>query len=185
MSKKSTFTQKKFKRSSFRERTFICPDSHVTKKWAWDDLQFIPCASSVCLFQAEVTWSRSQKVTSETSVYYRAPNGEIFIPGDRDSQMIPQGYERVEIKNFRDRDRFYREANLQDQIIHEKNAESEEIVFGEMRRQERSELFQEMHSMSEFGRNAARAAMNKTNHRDKSYESRGHLVGWEYDRGNR
>ncbi len=185
MSKKTTFQQTKFKRSSFRERLFICPDSHFNCKWAWDDLQFTPCTSDGCELQAEVSWSRSQKITSETTVYYRGPGGELFIPGARDSQLVPPGYQQVEIKNFRDRDKFYKEANLQDQMIHEQNAESEEIVFGEMRRQERSDLFHEMSGMSEFGRNAARAAMKRTNERDKRYESRGHLVGWEYDRGNR
>lgn len=172
-----------FKRSTYREFTFFCaPAHHVTKHWCWNDVESIVCKTC-----GEPSYRSDyfEKLTSEVTAYYRGPDGKLFIPGAGDSRLVPKGYERVEIKNFRDRDRFYKEANLSDQMEHERNAETEEIVFGEMRRQERSDLFHEMSGMSNEGRELARRAIERTNRKSDRYESRGYLVGWEFDKGNR
>jgi hypothetical protein len=175
---------RQFKRSSFRERSFFCAHcDKTTKQWTWDDVTAIRCPG--CWGGAGRVDRMSQKLTSEVTAYYRGPDGKLFIPGAGDSRLVPPGYERIEIKNFRDRDRFYREANLSDQMEHEQNAETEEIVFGEMRRQERSDLFHQMSTMSNEGREFARRAIEQNNQKSERYESRGYLVGWEFDRGNR
>ena len=174
---------RQFKRSSLRDRSFLCESDHLSKKWCWDEVAAIECHCGLLANRLDIVM---QKLTSEVSVYYRGPDGKLFIPGLNDSRLVPKGYERVEIKNFRDRDRFYREANLSDNIEHEQNAESEEIVFGEMRRQERSDLFNEMRGMSESGREFARRAIERTNQKQgQRYESRGYLDAWENDRSSR
>jgi hypothetical protein len=169
----------------YSESRFQCKREHITRSWQWSNIYSIPCQTKGCRLKSHRLLSSAQKLSSERTVYYKSPSGEVFIPGDHTSRRIPKNYTRHEINTFRDRDRFYKEMNLSERITHEQLSEAEEIVMGDMRSQERSDLYHEMQGFSQFGRDAAMAAIRKSNNRTKTYEPRGYLVGWEHDRGNR
>jgi hypothetical protein len=170
---------------TYREFIFECKHNHRTKSWQWNTVPRIPCNTKGCRAKAYRTISNLHKISAEPTVYYKSPDGKLFMPGDPNPHYIPKGATRHEIRTFRDRDRFYKEMNLHEKMEHERQSEYEDSTFGEMRRQERSDLFHEMSSMSNYGKAVARAAIEKSNRRDCDYESGVHLTGWEYDRGNR
>ncbi len=99
---------------------------------------------------------------SEATVIHRSASGELRFPGRADAP-VPAGFEKVELRTVRERDRFEREQNQTENRKHSDFMELRERSYAEVERRNRSDLRSEMARMSNLGRDFARLAMERSN----------------------
>lgn len=118
-------------------------------------------------------------------VYFKSADGKTSIPGNA-SDPAPPGYVRCEVRNFRERDRFYKEQNQQARDDWER-ANQQQYEAGEAYlREQRKQLFHDMQHFTPQGRALAEHAIKKANERPApSYQANSFIEAFEMDRGNR
>lgn len=134
------------------------------------------------------TWApaREEKAqATEPTVVHRNAAGEIRFPGRADAPVSP-GFEKVELRNQRERDRFERERNAHENAKEAIYRENRERVYSEVERQNRSDLRARMATMSNLGRDFARLAMERSNHKPRPrFDAGFHLEANHLDASNR
>jgi hypothetical protein len=130
----------------------------------------LPCEDDGCdgtaprIFSMPGEWQPRAAQSVDPTVIARGPNGEIRFLGRADAP-IPEGFMRVELRNMAEKDAFEREVNRTEYARHQRMTEGRQMAFGEIQRRNRAELRTRMESMSTFGRDLARLAMDRTNNK--------------------
>lgn len=93
-------------------------------------------------------------------VYFQDKAGNKRFPGRSDAPP-PKGFERVELRTVPEVRKFEREMNRAERERWDRHKVREELTFGPMRKQSRSELIAMMQSFSNLGKDFARLAMKK------------------------
>ena len=109
-------------------------------------------------------WSevRETRAQNEATVVYRSPQGDYSFPG-ASGGAPPPGFEKLELRTLPEKDRFEREQNQRENQKHAEFMELRERQYSQVERQNRSDLFARMSSMSNLGRDFARMAMERNN----------------------
>jgi hypothetical protein len=125
----------------------------------------VPCD---CGKQAKLVFlPRRKQRNFDPIVVFRDPEtGKYSYPG-RSDEPTPSGYERVELHNIPEVRRFEAEINCEQQRQHEIRGIREELTFEPGRRERRAQLYKEMASMSNRGRDFARVAIEHANQERK------------------
>lgn len=124
-------------------------------------------------------------------VIFQAADGSFRFPGDPNGKSAHdyarQGFNRIELRSAADVRRFESHMNKQELSISHRRVEQKQRMREHREREMRAQLRQSMSSMTEYGRDLARAAMRKAD-REPSERARDggfHLQAFEYDRSNR
>lgn len=118
-------------------------------------------------------------------VVFQNAAGETCYPGDA-NDPVPAGYERRELRTIREIESFEREERRKGTAEHQRVIEAEEQYFGAIRDKERGDLRQAMQGWSPLMRDAARAAMEKTDNRRRRRAEGGVMVHiLHFDQSNR
>src|SRR4051812_30434129 len=124
-------------------------------------------------------------------VVFKAPDGSYRFPGDRDglsaAQYAKQGYERVEIRGAIEMRRFEKTMNKVEHAKAMRQFEQRQEQRSEREKKMRSDLRQQMQTMSELGRNVARAAMELSDRKPVKRPGDAGFMSevYSYDRSNR
>ena len=151
---------------TFKERSFICKDGHVSKHWAWDNEPPMRCRTRGCRLRAHraLPGSLSFAQNSQPFVYYKNPTtGEIFIAATAADRRRPRAFsQRCELRTMRDYSRFRAEhaAKLRDEA--ELNHELDRADRAACNRANRERLTAMMSAMSPAGQAMARAAIERS-----------------------
>jgi hypothetical protein len=168
--------------------TFICKRNHKSISLEWSDVEVINCKTLKCKLKAyrQLSPIGRKAQSSNPTVYYRNKKGQIYTPSNSDrpipKRLANQGYEKVEIKTFRDRDRFYRDMNSQVSREHHDYAEREHQMYRNAEATNRSDLRALMNHMTPEGRDFAKFAMEQNDSRNSDRFNAGvHIDSWEND----
>jgi len=99
-------------------------------------------------------------------VVHVAADGSVRFPAATDAP-VPKGFEKKELRSIREIEQFERRVNLHLRAEAEQHAENEERHYSAVRESNRSDLRARMQSMSNFGRDFARFAMEQNNNRKR------------------
>jgi hypothetical protein len=91
-------------------------------------------------------------------VYFIDKSGNKRFPGN-DSEKPPKGFERAELRTISEVRKFEKDMNRTERERWDRHKIREEMTFGPMRQQSRSELITMMKSFSNLGKDFARTAM--------------------------
>jgi hypothetical protein len=108
-------------------------------------------------------------------VVHVAADGSVRFPGASDAR-VPEGFERKELRTIREIEHFERQMNAKLRSEASQHNEREERFFSELHAQNRSDLRQRMMSMSTFGREFARMAIEMNNRRKSKKSDVGFFV---------
>lgn len=168
--------------------TFLCKRNHKSISLGWSDITSINCKTSSCKLKAyrQLSPIGRKAQSSNPTVYYKNAKGQIYTPSNSDrpvpKRLQAQGYEKVEIKTYRDRDRFYRDMNSQISNEHHDYAEKDYEAYRNAQSGNRSELRAMMNHMTPEGRDFARFAMERNDSRNNERFNAGvHIDSWEND----
>ena len=118
------------------------------------------------------------------SVIFRDAKGNVQFPG-RSADQPPKGYTRVELRSSREVFRFEREMDMRCKREHDRSAEAEARRAAEVRGKLRGELRSMMQHMTPYGRDFARAAMDRNDRAPtKSYDPGFHLPVFHFNSSN-
>lgn len=118
-------------------------------------------------------------------VVHRAADGSYRFPGRSDA-VVPEGYEKVELRTIRQIEQFERDVNKQHASLIGRRVEIEEQRFNAAQAVRRARLRSAMVHMSALGRMFAAAAMRRgDSHRIRSYDPGFHLEILHQDASNR
>lgn len=115
------------------------------------------------------TWTEAPQERAQATaptVIHRNAQGEIRFPGRADAPL-PAGFEKVELRTLKERDRFEREQNSRENRKQAEYRENRERMYSQVERQNRSDLRSRMASMSNLGRDFARLAMERSNNKPR------------------
>ena len=121
-------------------------------------------------------------------IVYKGPDGQIRFPGDKDHhQYAKKGYERIEIRGAHEMRRF---ESMMNKVEYSRAARRTEMLqYGREQQQKvlRSALRDRFSSMTRAGRDLAREAMRRNDHKpvERTREAGFHSEVYSYDRGNR
>jgi phage FluMu protein Com len=124
------------------------------------------------------TWipAREEKAQpTEPTVVHLNAAGEVRFPGRSDAPL-PPGFEKVELRTIRERDRFERSINARENGKYAIYMENRERVYAEVERQNRSDLRARMTNMSNLGRDFARVAMERSNNKPRPRFDAGFMI---------
>lgn len=134
---------------------------------------------------------RQTQWSVEPVVVFRAPDGSYRFPGDAHGQSVKQyeklGYERQEIRGAAEMRSFERRMNQIEYSRAQRQVEARQRQREEREKVTRSALYEQMKSMSNIGRDVARAAMarNDSKPRERAHAPGFHSEVYAYDRSNR
>lgn len=113
----------------------------------------------------------SGRPTVDPIVVFRAPDGSFRYPGDANgagaARYAREGYTRIELRGAAEVRRFERAVNRHEFSRAMRVAENRQKLRESRERDNRSELRQRMQSMSRFGRDVARTAMQRNDQRPR------------------
>jgi hypothetical protein len=119
-------------------------------------------------------------------VYHVDAHGNKRFPGSPDAP-VPAGFEKRELTNIQEIRRFEREVNAEERQRYNEHKFREEMTFDPQRKARQEELRAAMQHMSQYGRDFARAAMERTNaeRRFKNFDAQFRIDVFSQNAGNR
>jgi len=124
-------------------------------------------------------------------VVYQAPDGSFRYPGDTDGlgsgKYDRAGYTRIELRSAADVRRFEAHMNKRELSLSHRKVEARQAQREARESHMRGQLRQSMSSMTQKGRDLARAAMRKADDepREQARDGGFHVEALSYDRSNR
>ncbi len=124
-------------------------------------------------------------------IVYQAPDGSIRFPGAKEglsnAKYEKQGFKRIEIRGAQEMRSFEKHMNAHERSIMSRKLENRQRADEERERFNRGELRHKMKGFSRAGRDLARAAMARNDHRPRTYskEPGFHSEVFSNDRSNR
>lgn len=134
---------------------------------------------------------RATRFAIDPIVVYRAPDGTHRFPGDSDGAGARKydrlGYQRIECRSATEMHRLEGRMNAHERAEGQRRIEAHARAREFRESQSRSQLRDSMRSMSEFGKDVARAAMAIGDCKPREYtrDPGIHSEALAYDRGNR
>jgi len=126
----------------------------------------------------------SQAQHFDPIVYHESPDGRFRFPGRTDSQ-VPAGFERKEIRTFREYESFRRKVNHSENNKIEQANEAEHAFLHWQEHFNRRDLRSAMDRMSPAQRALAQLAIERNNARPRTFDAGFFVEAMEYDAGNR
>lgn len=124
-------------------------------------------------------------------IVFKAPDGSYRFPGDGNGlsakQYAKQGYECIEIRGAQEMRRFEKTMNKVEHSKAMRQFEQRQEQRSEREKKMRSDLRQQMQTMSELGRNVARAAMESSDRKPTKRPGDANFASevYSFDRTNR
>lgn len=171
--------------------SFLCETCGPFEKYRpVTSVEVPPCLT--CGGPATRHWIPSYISSSPAAVVvYRAPDGSFRYPGSGDGLYAQKcekdGLTRVELRGWAEVRRFERLANQQERMKVNHRVERQQQATEAAEKHRRSDLFQKMGGMSNFGRDVARAAIAINNRKPsvRSYDPGFHVSCYSESRGDR
>lgn len=132
-----------------------------------------------------------RRVTVDPIIVFQAPDGSLRFPGDANGAMAAKygqaGYTRLEIRGAADMRRFESTMNAHERSIMARKLEHRMEARERREHESRSALRMRMQSMSERGRDLARAVMRRNDDRprERVADANFHSEVYSFDRSNR
>lgn len=149
-----------------------------------------PCPACAAPTTHDLNVGRAQSQV-EPVVLFRGPDGQVRFVGDANGisahQYAKQGFERIEIRGAAEMRRFEKHMNKHEYARSCRRAERAQEHREEREKVMRGQLRNLMPTMTRFGRDLARAAMNKNDNkpRERGKEAGFHSDVYSNDRSNR
>ena len=168
---------------------YICESGHSfeirCRLAEWKD--HLPCTHKGCRKIAEqiLTSNDSSRFFSDPVIVHVAKDGQYRFPGAANAR-VPKGFQKRELRTIREIESFERDVNCKLHAEARQHQENEERYYSDVRSQLRSELRMRMQSMSQQGRDFARAVMSLNDQRRSKPTDPGfHLQVLHFDQTNR
>lgn len=113
--------------------------------------------------------------TVDPVIVYQAPDGTLRFPGAKEglsnARYEKQGFRRIEIRGAAEMRSFEKHMNSHERSIMSRKLEARQRADEERERVNRSELRRQMTGFTRQGRDLARAAMARNDHKPRKYTS--------------
>ncbi len=123
-------------------------------------------------------------LTFDPIVFHESPDGQLRFPGRADAP-VPEGFERKEVRTFREYEAFRRKVNHVENNKIEQANDAEHAYLHFIESVNRPDLRMAMQSMPPQWRAFARLAIERGNARPRTHDAGFYVDAMEYDASNR